>query len=140
MVTHPSRSGPPNTSVLELGSHHPMPGVTGRQEKGGVSFLLSLSSGPICSCEGPQKEPRFHLPPEGDTALPLLYLHHEGSHRNPLPRGFHPGEAGGLGTHRWACHGDLRSMARLTFQSSTASNRKMRIPTSRLMAMIQPTT
>lgn len=27
-----------------------------------------------------------------------------------------------------------------TFQSSTASSKKMRIPTSRLMAMIQPTT
>lgn len=34
--------------------------------------------------------------------------------------------------------GDQRSP--LTFQSSTASSRKMRIPTSKLMAMIQPTT
>ena len=38
----------------------------------------------------------------------------------------------------WRLPGDSRSP--LTFQSSTASSRKMRIPTSKLMAMIHPTT
>lgn len=32
------------------------------------------------------KEPGFYWPPEGDTALPLLYLHHEGSSNRILFR------------------------------------------------------
>lgn len=79
------------------------------------------------------------LLPGGDTAHPPLHLQHEGSSgRKPLPRG---STLVGLGG--WASPGGDSTGTcgpRLTFQSSTASSRKMRIPTSRLMAMIHPTT
>lgn len=78
-----------------------------------------------------QEEARFHPLPEG--AADLLCSCPMKSSEDPQPgAGLRPGV---LGESPQAPVVD-----RLTFHSSTASSRKMRIPTSKLMAMIHPTT